>query len=227
MVPSWGHWFQHKAAVWLHEHPEELHCLGATAAAKKRPLYPRKMNYLYLLTHHRHPHHHLTKGNLERDKKEVKQKEDGRWGHCAGWGCWCHTRDIQVMAHPSLQLHQPTPLLLLGQAQLDRSCLSWERGVKSLPVLWKCGPMSNTSPRVKCSLPHKHKRNFKLENFFLQNKLSDCFFFSFPLAFTLKTFYFTMSQNDRSAFLIHFPCIFLLTQYPPATPPFINSLFKH
>lgn len=116
------------------------------------------------------------RGIWKETRKKWGRKRMAR-GDTAGWGYWCHTRDIQVVAHPSLQPHQPSPLVLLGQAQLHRSCLSWERGVKGLPGLWKRGPMSNTSPCVKCSLPHKHNRNSKLENFFLQNKLSDCFFF--------------------------------------------------
>lgn len=232
MVTSWSHWFQpnERVAVRLREHPDELHWLGTTASSKKRPLSPRKTNYLYLLTHHRHLHHHLTKGNLETDRE--RSEAERVW--YVGTPCWMRLlvsraparENIPVMVHPSLQLHQPSPLMLLGQAQPDRCFLNWESAVMSLPVLWKRGPMSNTSHCVKCSLPHKYKINSKLESFFLQNKLSDCFFPS-PLAFTLKTFYFTMSQNYWSASLIHLPCIFLLTQYAPATSHFINSLFNH
>lgn len=109
-----------RAAVWLCEHPDELHCL-ATASSKKRPLYPRKTTHLYLLTHHHHPHHHLTKGNLERDTKEVKQEEDGMWGHHAGWGCWCQ---------------------VLQQGRTPKWCWPLPAGSTS-PPLWCCWARHN------------------------------------------------------------------------------------
>lgn len=153
----------------------------------------------------------------------MKQKEDGTWGCCVGWACWCQSSSEG--GHLSDVSPSPVP----PPAQDDQPGAFWTRRgghelASALPLESRA-PVPTTAPCAKCS-PPKHKSNSKRGDLFLQNKLSLLFFF-FPPAFTLKTFYLTKSQNDRSAFLIHFLCTALLAQHIPATSPCVNSLLNY
>lgn len=142
---------------------------------------------------------------------------------------WAPVRtDVQVMGHPSLQFQQHIPLMLLSQGQLARSLLKWECGVMSLPMFCHHRLGSSAKYFSLCEVLFTLlllKKQFQKGKILFAEQALPCLFF--PLAFPLKTFYFTKSQNDGSAFLIHFPCIFLLTRHNPATFPLVNSLLNY
>lgn len=125
-----------------------------------------------------------------------------------------------MMCVPPLYLHQPR-MTIQQLSELGE-------GGMNLPVLchWRAGLQCQLLLHVQSALPLNTKAIPKGEIYFCRTSYP-CLFFFFPPAFTLKTFYLTKSQNDRSAFLIHFLCTVLLAQHIPATSPCVNSLLNY